>query len=755
MVTMDDALKVLVLDPDPASRKALRQALAAAGLNAIEADPEADLRLVVETSRPDKVVLEAGRLADLLERLDAVTEGAVAGIFVHVAGHLVYANPRMAEMLGYSIEELRNLYGSPVLDFVHPDDRALVADRMRRRMAGETPPLAYSFKMLHKDGRPVPVELLVTTIRWAGRDAVLGHVVDLTERERARLELAEALDQARRRADENEALFESIKEVLESGDFDATIRRVFDRCRTQVGAGAGYVALLGPNGEHEEVIYTELGDRQCRVEMDGPVPIRGLRAEVYRTGGARIVNSFSGSAWEDALPKGYPVLDNVLFIPLRAGDRNLGILGLANKPGGFSDEDAHLAAHFGSVAALALHNRRMNEEKRRTQAQLLQAQKMEAVGVLAGGIAHDFNNILTEITSNVSLALLDAHPDEPLREVLEEVAASAQRAADLTQKLLAYGRKQVFEKRPILLNDVVRDMERMLRRLIGEDVDLVLDLAGDLGVVLADPGQVEQCVMNLCVNARQAMPEGGRLTIETRNVRLDEAYATTHAYTKTGDYVVLAVTDTGVGMDEDVRSRAFDPFFTTRESQGGTGLGLAVVYGIVKQHGGSVEVYSEVGKGATFKLYFPRVQERAGPVRAGKKETGSVERGTETVLYVEDQPRLRAATARILERLGYTVLQASDGKTALEAAKGTAGTLHLLVTDLVMPKMSGKELADRLKKSHPLLRVLFTSGYPAGAAVGNGLIEAGERFLPKPYTAEALARAIREVLDEPAEGGRE
>jgi PAS domain S-box-containing protein len=382
-----------------------------------------------------------------------------------------------------------------------------------------------------------------------------------------------------------------------------------------------------------------------------------------------------------------------------------------------------------------------------SEAQLRQAQKMEAVGTLAGGVAHDFNNLLTAIKCNGEFLLAELSASDPHREEVEEIAKAAERAAALTRQLLAFSRRQMLQPKVLDLNAVIRDMEKLLRRLIIEDIHLVTLLEPSVGRIRADPGQLEQVIMNLAVNARDAMPEGGTLTIETTNVELDETYTERRTIVEPGSYVMLAVTDTGCGIDAEARARIFEPFFTTKERGKGTGLGLSTVYGIVKQSGGYVWVYSEPGHGTTFKVYLPRLQDPAEVADPAPRRVERLE-GAETILLVEDEETVRALARKILERKGYTVLDARHGKDALLTFQRHHGAIHLLLTDMVMPEMGGRELAERLKKTRADLRVVYMSGYTDDAVARHGLAAPGAAFLQKPFTADGLARAIRSVLDE-------
>ena len=386
-------------------------------------------------------------------------------------------------------------------------------------------------------------------------------------------------------------------------------------------------------------------------------------------------------------------------------------------------------------------------ERKRLEDHLRQSQKMEAIGRLAGGVAHDFNNLLTVISGRAQIELLRPELSGPSRRNIDLIAEAASRASTLTKQLLAFSRKQVLQPRVLDVDIVVARMEPLLRRLIGEDIDLVTATEPGLGRVRADPGQLEQVVLNLAVNARDAMPRGGRLTVETANAELDEAYARQQADVHPGPYVILAVSDTGVGMDAETRAHLFEPFFTTKGVGEGTGLGLATVYGIVKQSGGHITAYSEVGRGTTIKIYLPRV-DAASEVRGAEPEPVVLRRGSETVLLVEDDEAVRELTREVLEMQGYTVLAVADAGEAPGVLERSSRPIHLLVTDVVMPRLSGRELTERLRSLRPGLRVLYISGYADTAVVHHGVLDPGTPFLQKPFTPDALLRSVRKVLDD-------
>ncbi len=372
---------------------------------------------------------------------------------------------------------------------------------------------------------------------------------------------------------------------------------------------------------------------------------------------------------------------------------------------------------------------------------------MEAIGRLAGGIAHDFNNLLTVIKGYSQLSLLGFKEGDPLRGNLEEIKNAADKAADLTHQLLAFSRRQILELRVLDLNTLLQNLDKMLRRVIGEDIELVTILAEDLGRVKIDPGQIEQMIMNLAVNARDAMPYGGKLTIETANQELDEEYARVHVAVTPDRYVMLSVSDTGIGMTPEVRERVFEPFFTTKEKGKGTGLGLSTVYGIVKQSGGNIWVYSELGKGTTFKIYLPRVDEPLEERRVGREVKEGLPRGNETILLVEDDEEVRKLAVQVLVNQGYKVLEAPQGLDAFLICAEHDDPIHLLLTDVVMPKMSGRELAETLISLRPKIKVLYMSGYTDNAIVHHGILGEGMNYLQKPFSVKELSRKVREVLD--------
>jgi signal transduction histidine kinase/ActR/RegA family two-component response regulator len=482
-------------------------------------------------------------------------------------------------------------------------------------------------------------------------------------------------------------------------------------------------------------------------------------SQIEVTGGEEYPGSeFTKEEQEQALEiiHGIEELESLSLDQLSPDKISFYLTTLADRIENLANSDLANAGYAVETTALSSEGSPETDEKPNAEAmlqlelegdeQLRQSEKLEAIGQLASGVAHDFNNLLTAIDGYSSLALRQLGDDHPTSSYLEEISKAGDRASNLTRQLLAFGRKQLLQPLALNLNDVVGDMIKLLKRLIGEDVQLVTKPGADLKQIKADPGQLEQVLVNLVVNARDAMPRGGTVTIETANTTLDGAYAGRHIGVTPGEYVMLAISDTGTGMDHDTKARIFEPFFTTKEKGKGTGLGLSTVYGIIKQSGGGVWVYSELGKGTTFKVYLPQVEDEAS-AREHSKADEAIKRGTETVLLVEDEDMVRNLASELLEESGYVVLSASGGEEAINFGKKHNDRIDLLITDVVMPKISGKEVAEQLKKIHPETKVLFMSGYTDEAIVQQGIVDSDIAFIQKPFSERALTQMVRDVLD--------
>ena len=627
------------------------------------------------------------------EKYRLLIENAAEAIFVAQDGMLKFANRKTTEMIGYSKEELTS---KPFPEFIHPDDRMLVLDRHLKRLQGEGSPSVYPFRIVHKSGNIKWVELNTVLITWEGRPATLNFLSDITERKEAE----EALQ-------ESEKKFRVLTETAASGIFiHHGGRFIYVNPASEAISGYTRKELLAMNfWDLVHPDFRELIKQRAQARQQGElVPSRYELKIITKNGEERWI------------------------------DLTVGMINFEGKP-------AVLGTDFDIT-----ERKRAEEEMRALEEQLRQSQKMEAVGLLAGGIAHDFNNLLTIIKGYSQLSLLELKEGDLLKGNIEEIQKATERAANLTGQLLAFSRRQVMQMKVFDFNTLLRDLENMLRRVIGEDIELVTILTDDLGRTKTDPGQIEQVIMNLAVNARDAMPSGGKLIIETDNVELDAEYARAHVAVTPGHYVRLSVSDTGFGMSQEVKEKVFEPFFTTKDKGKGTGLGLSTVYGIVKQSGGNIWVYSELGHGTTFKIYLPRVEEDLDTLH-GRDETDSLPRGSETVLLVEDEPSVRDLAHRLLSQQGYKVLEAANGKEALRVAQECFGEINLLLTDVVMPRMGGKEVADRLKTLRPSVKVLFISGFPDEAIAHHGVLTPGIAFLQKPFSPAALAQKVREVLD--------
>ena len=462
------------------------------------------------------------------------------------------------------------------------------------------------------------------------------------------------------------------------------------------------------------------------------------------------MNKGSLSNTQSSVPEGHIPISKALIIPITYRNESIGIFMLANKVSDYTAADQKLLETIAEQVAPVLHERlekgRHEKERIRLEEQLIQSQKMESIGRLAGGIAHDFNNILTAIIGNADLSLLSITPDDSLYEELNEIKIGAERAANLTSQLLAFSRRQIIAPRIVNLNTLLLRIDNMLRRLIGEDIELVMVPGTNLWKILVDQGQIEQILTNLVVNARDAMPGGGKITIETANIVLDDESDNLQTAIIPGDYVMMTVTDIGLGMDEETQKHIFEPFFTTKEISKGTGLGLSTCYGIVKQNNGYIWAISEVGNGSSFKVYFP---ENSGSqeMKPANSSVDELPKGTESILVVEDEIAVCRMIVRTLKKCGYTVINASNGEEAISVSEQYDNRIHLLITDVVMPRMGGKELSANIRNIYPETKVLFMSGYTDEPVSGPGIMDREIDFLQKPFSPVVIARKVREVLD--------
>jgi PAS domain S-box-containing protein len=625
----------------------------------------------------------------LMEQIPAVT-------YINTldeARNPLYVSPQIEAMLGFSSAEW---LADPGLWFrqVHPSDRKRVITEVYKSYVNGKP-LRSEYRFLASDGRVV----------WVRDEAVV--VCD--EAGKPRLIQGVMLD---------------VSDLLQAGEVlhksEEKFRTIFER--TAVG-----IALIDIEGRLME----------CNPALQ---EMLGYKKEELLT-----------RVFSELIHMEDEAVDSDLYKKLLSGkqDHYQVEKRYIRKDGGvvWGRVNVSLVRDAGGNPQYSIHMVENINEWKQLETQFLQSQKMETVGRLAGGIAHDLNNLLTILIGYSQLSLLGLKEDNPLKGNLQEIKSATERAAQLTNQLLAFSRRQVLNVKVLDLNTIVRGLEKMLRRIIGEDIELITNLAEGLGRVKTDPSQIEQVLLNLVVNAKEAMPNGGKLILETNHIELDENYARTHTNVIPGRYVLLSVSDTGCGMSPEVKERIFDPFFTTKGKDKGTGLGLSTVYGIVKQSGGNIWVYSEPGQGTTFKIYLPRVEEEADAFPE-KDEVDDLPRGSEIVLLVEDDPSVRSLAVRVLREQGYTVLEASNGEEAMHIAhEPIIKEIHLLLTDVVMPQMGGKELVERFKAIYPSVKILFISGYADKAVTHQVLLESEFLFLQKPFSPIALVKKVREVLD--------
>ena len=679
-------------------------------------------QLVKEIKAWRQQVAQLEMTKDCLENVLENSPDAIGIVDKH--GRLLKWNKLAERLFGYSFTEIKQ---KKVFEF-YDDQQEL--DNMLSLLRKKEVVKEYEIKMRKKNGEAVIFNLSISLLKDS-KDRLIGSVGvarDVTEKKEAAEELQKHRQHLEGMVGKRTSQLMAVNEQLQ--------REITERQRTEEAL------------KSSEARYRSLFD--------------GVPVGLYRTTpDGKILDA--NPALVQML--GYPDRESLVTVNVAASyvnpedrERKKALL---EQEGIVRDYEMELRRHDGKKiwvrdtvrvvrepgAGVTCYEGSMEEitERKQLESQYRQAQKMEAIGRLAGGVAHDFNNILTAITGYGEITLLDLRRDDPLRLNIEEVLKAAERATSLTQQLLAFSRKQILQSRKINLNNTLTDMHGMLQRLIGEDIDLLLAPDPELGTVIADPGQVEQIVLNLVVNARDALPRGGKITMETGNFFLDEDYAQRHLEVTPGPYAMLAVSDNGLGMDAETQSHIFEPFFTTKPRGKGTGLGLAMVYGIIKQSGGHIWVYSEPGQGTTIKVYLPRVDAAVEPATA--EAPAELPFGWETILIVEDEDALRPLICKALKKFGYRVLEARHGGEALLICEQAQEPIHLMLVDVVLPQMSGPEIAARLANLQPDMKVLFMSGYTEIAIVRHDVLDQRVPFLQKPFKPVAMVRKVREVLD--------
>jgi PAS domain S-box-containing protein len=631
------------------------------------------------------------------ERLQGLMDASPIGIsWSDMEGNIKYVNRKFSELFGYTVEDIPTVTEWRRLAYPDPAYRQtvpLLYVMLREAQKQEKEVLPIELTIACKDGSIRYVEQMGAFVT----NRMMVMYKDITERKRAEEALRESEDRYR-------DLVEHSQDLICTHDLKGKILSMNQAAAKLMG----YEKELLLRMNIQDILAPEVRDRfkEYLNEIEKQGETKGEMLIQTKTGEKRVVE-----------------YSNTL------------------RTEGISTPIVRSMAHD------ITERRQAEKDKRALEEQLRQSQKMEAVGQLAGGVAHDFNNLLTVIQGYCDLILKDLDEKNRFFQDMQEIKKASEHATSLTRQLLAFSRKQILQPKILDLNDLVLNMDKMLRRLIGEDIELVTLLSKDLGRVKADPGQIEQVIFNLAVNARDAMPKGGKLTIETADAELDEHYARSRIGVKPGRYVRISVSDNGIGMPSGVKDRIFEPFFTTKEKGKGTGLGLSTVYGIVKQSGGNVWVYSEPNQGTTFKIYLPMIEEAADFLSQTFIPTKPF-LGTETILLVEDEEAVRKLASTILQSNGYKVLEAGNGEEALRIAQEQNGNpIHLILTDVVMPGMSGSQLAERLVSQWPEMKVLYMSGYTDNAIVHHGILDQGKPYIQKPFNPSALAEKVRDILD--------
>lgn len=702
------------------------------------------------------------------EKYRTLVENAGEAIFIAQQGMLKFVNKKTETLSGYSKEEL---IAKPFHELIHKDDQALVLDHHFKRLKGMKMPPRYSFRIINRSGEARWVELNAVLVDWQGEPASLNFLHDITGRKRAEEALEKRILALTMPLDEAESIkFEDLFNLED-------IQRLQDEFAAATGV-ASIITHTDGTPITEPSNFCRLCNDIIRKTEKGRINCYKSDAKIGRvsSNGPTIQPCMSGGLWDAgaAISVGGRHIANWLIGQVRDDTQTEeSIRAYAKEIGADKDEAAEAfrevsgmsREQFGRVAqalftlANQLSNtayqnvqqarfiserKRAEKEKDRLEAQYRQSQKVEAIGRLAGGVAHDLNNLLTPIIGYGELLSSEFSPGDLRRESIDQIMRAGYGARDLVRQLLAFSRKQKLKYQPLNLNKTIRGFQQLLRRTIREDIELRLLLSRDIATIRGDIGQIEQVILNLFVNAQHAMPNGGKLTIETAMVDLDQAYAERHPNTQPGRYVMMAVSDTGLGMDRETQEHIFEPFFSTKGDQG-TGLGLSTVYGIVKQHGGNIWVYSEPGKGTIFKVYLPVSDDLI--IENNVDDEAAVEtKGSETILLVEDNEQVRRLASVVLKRQGYKLLIAEHGAKALSLLKDHKGNVDLLLTDVIMPDMNGKELSAKAMAISSHIRVLYMSGYTDDIIAQRGALDENDRFIEKPFTVQALSAKVRAAL---------
>jgi PAS domain S-box-containing protein len=680
---------------------------------------------------------QAGDPNDTSESLEALVRNApLAVLSLDRVGRVLSWNPAAERMFGWEAQEVMGRELPIVPTGKEPEFRGIVDTVLSGKSL-----TAVELSRHRKDGRPIEISVSTAPLRDAKGNiyGVIAVTQDITDRKHA--QAAARLGEARLAA-----LFE-LSQKSEATE-DELVDYALEEAVRLTGSELGYFHFVA-----EDQTTLMLCRWSSAVTHNGlsnqrhPLSDAGVWADCARLRRPVVHNHYEDSPDEAGLPVGHAPILRHMSAPVLVDDQVVAIAGVVNKPSDYDESDVRQLQLFLDGLWKLLQQKRAILEQQRLEEQLRVSQRMDAIGRLAAGIAHDFNNLLAVIVGYGELLQRDMPADGPHREYVKEISDAGERAARLTRQLLAFSRKQVLHSEVLSLNHIVQDLERMLHRTLGEHIELVTDLKQRLGAALLDRGQVEQVLLNLVVNARDAMPQGGTITVTTANVTLDASACAALGTLAPGRYVSLRVQDTGEGIDPATRERVFDPFFTTKAPGEGTGLGLATVYGIVSQSGGAIQLDSEKGSGTTFTIYFPRVEADATPSQIPPPPDVDLH-GSETILVTEDDGSVRRLVQKILTDAGYRVLVAANAGEALLQCEQWEGTIHLLLTDVVMPHMSGKVLVDRVASMRPDMKILYMSGFEASVVACHGLQGQRSNLLSKPFSAAELTRMVRAALDE-------
>jgi two-component system cell cycle sensor histidine kinase/response regulator CckA len=673
----------------------------------------------------------------------AFEEGPLGMALVDLNFKFISVNRAYCEMLGYSEKELLQ---KGISDLNHPDDIANTVELGKKLITANIPGYQIQKRYLTSKGKPLWVQLTAAMVKDSEGKPVYGFA------------MIENIDQ-RKKAEEGLAIQHAVTRVLtESASLEKGIPQILQiLCETLHWEFGGIWTIDQTSNKircldvwHNNPRFAALEQETRKLEFSPGEEIPGM---VWTSGKSFWTSDFSGRS--NKFPRAMAARESGLresfAFPVFSGKQITGVIEFLSKE--IPEPDSRLIemlTSLGTQIGAFIERKESEKAKLDLERRLHQSQKIEAIGQLAGGVAHDFNNTLMAINAYAELLITKTGKNDPVQQIASEILKSTSNGSNLTRQLLAFSRRQVLSPKIIDLNHAVREMEQMLQRLIGEDVELTTYFQHDLRPIKADPGQVEQILMNLSLNARDAMSKGGKLTIESSNVVLDETYAANHFEVSAGDYVLLAVTDSGIGMEEELLSHIFEPFFTTKEEGKGTGLGLATVYGIVRQSGGHISVYSQPGHGTTFRIYFPSQNEQVKLSEAPVKTSLNTNGQGETILLVDDNQAIRKVVAEVLELKGYRVLQAMNGKDALGVSIKPGTHIDVLITDVIMPEMNGYELGSRLRETMPHLKILYMSGYTEQAIQNHKVLDPGSDFVSKPVPMQALLLKIRQILSEPS-----